>query len=256
MELARNRALCQPPTGGAATDDAVLCEGVPGLRHLEVMSGIGDAAVVASISPEGVHAPSQRSTATPELRRITLRFRQLTDIIDRFELRLPRALDVAPDGELPCRVAEALPGEGCNCAALPGRSTPSPELNKAVKDELEKGEQCGGTTGRACNSFCVCALDQASGPSLTSCQNDKVADGAAPGYCYIDGEHKNEAGQPAPIGNRELVANCPAGGQRKLRFVGRDTPAKRRGHLHCLHGRDALRLLSRTGVSLELASGE
>jgi hypothetical protein len=219
-DLPRNSALCQPPTGGAATTTQYFAKAYPGLRHLEVLSGIGNAAVVASICPKVTTAPVEDPSYgyNPALE-------ALTDIIiDRFELCLPRALDVAPDGELPCRVAEALPSEACDCAALPGRTAPSPELDKAVKDELAKSGHCGGDSGKKCSDFCVCALSQASGPSLTSCQNDKTADVETPGYCYIDGEREDDSGQPAPIGNTELVANCPAGSQRKLRFVGRDTP--------------------------------
>jgi hypothetical protein len=219
-DIPRNRALCQPPTGGAATTTQYYAKAYPGLRHLEVMAGIGNAAVVASICPKEIALPPTDPSYgyNPALA-------ALTDIIiDRFELCLPRPLDVAPDGELPCRIAEALPSPTCDCSALPGRTAPSQELESAVRDELEKGGHCGGDTERDCNTFCVCALAQASGPSLTSCQNDKTAESAEPGYCYIDGERKDEAGQPAPIGNSELVANCPVGAQRKLRFVGRDTP--------------------------------
>jgi hypothetical protein len=219
-DIARNRPLCQPPSGGEATTTQYYAKAYPGLRHLEVLKGLGDAAVVASTCPKVTAPPVDDPSYgyNPALE-------ALTDlIIDRFELCLPRALDVSPTGELPCRVTEAWPSTSCDCSALPGRTAPSRVLEDAVRDELEKGGHCGRGTGRACTDYCVCALSQATGASLTSCQNEKVADGAEPGYCYIDGEHKDETGQPSPIGNRELVANCPAGSRRKLRFVGRDTP--------------------------------
>ncbi len=109
----------------------------------------------------------------------------LTDIIiDRFELCYPRPLNVAPDGELPCRVAEALPSPTCNCSALPSRTAPARSSESAVNDELEKGGHCGGDTERDCNTFCVARSLKRSRPSLTSCQNDKTAEGANPAMLH------------------------------------------------------------------------
>lgn len=51
-EPLRNRAVCQPPEGGAATTTQYFGKAYPGLRILEVLRDFGDNSVVGSICPK------------------------------------------------------------------------------------------------------------------------------------------------------------------------------------------------------------
>jgi hypothetical protein len=49
-----NYAMCQPPGGGAAGTTQYFEQAYPGLRHLQVLKGLGDSAITASICPKVV----------------------------------------------------------------------------------------------------------------------------------------------------------------------------------------------------------
>jgi hypothetical protein len=51
-DLAMNSALCQPPGGGAASTTQYYEGAFPGLRQLQVLRGLGDGAITASICPK------------------------------------------------------------------------------------------------------------------------------------------------------------------------------------------------------------
>ena len=53
-EQANNRPLCEYPNGPTADGIQRFAKAYPGLRHLEVLKGIGDNAIVASICPKNV----------------------------------------------------------------------------------------------------------------------------------------------------------------------------------------------------------
>ena len=48
----RNLALCQPPAGGSAGSTQYFAKAYPGLRQLEVLKGLGQSGLVASICPK------------------------------------------------------------------------------------------------------------------------------------------------------------------------------------------------------------
>jgi hypothetical protein len=213
-ETPRNRPLCQPPTGGPAGTTQYFGKAYPGLRPLEVLRGIGDSAIVASICPK-VLTPGEPGYG----------YQPAVDaIVDRMTIVLggrcpPRPLAVQPghDGELPCVVVEALPPQtDCSCSSA-GRSPASPEARRMVERQMLERQQCGTAETPSCDSLCYCEIAQASGDNLDRCLNDPLG-GSEPGYCYLD-----PFGTP-PRGNPELVADCGSA-QRKIRFVGPDTPA-------------------------------
>ncbi|HEV8246155.1 MAG TPA: hypothetical protein VGP93_10325, partial [Polyangiaceae bacterium] len=218
-DIARNRPLCQAPAGGPAGTTQYFAKAYPASRELEVLKGLDQRGIVASICPKVTGGdPEEPSYGYNP----ALDF--MADIIvGSLDRCLPRALEVEPDGQLPCRVAEAT-REACDCSALPGRKAPSAELDAAVRSELETRGQCGAGSGTPCSEYCVCEIEQSSGDALLACQSEESPSEQSPGYCYIDAEHTDENGAPAPIGNPALVASCPIGNQRKLRFVGKNTP--------------------------------
>jgi hypothetical protein len=60
---------------------------------------------------------------------------------------------------------------------------------------------------------------------LYACQNDVTTPTNVVGFCLIDQMLTDDGGAPAPLGNPELVAECPSNERRLLRFVGAETPA-------------------------------
>jgi hypothetical protein len=150
-------------------------------------------------------------------------------IIDRLKEALggrclPRKLVPDAEGEVPCKVVEAIiqPATGCPGAGeIAGRELTievEPELDRAVRAELRRTGVCDGSTAIDCASMCLYTIQQTSGADLAACQEGGTN---VTGYCYID---------PAPppigsgVGNPELVATCPASQKRLLRFVGDRTP--------------------------------
>lgn len=212
-ELPRNRSLCQPPGGGPAETTQYFGKAYPGQRPLEVLRGIGESAIVASICPKVLTQGQPGYGYEPAV----------DAIVERLKVVLagrcpPRPLAVAPgaEGNLPCMVVEALPpSSACTCSAA-GRTPASPEARSMVARRLAEQDQCDTPGTPACASLCFCEIAQARGASLDLCLNDPAGSNE-PGYCYID-----PFGTP-PLGNPALVADCGPN-PRKIRFVGPDTP--------------------------------
>jgi hypothetical protein len=215
-ETARNRPLCQPPQGGNAETTQYFGKAYPGLRPLEVLRGIGDSAIVASICPKVLTLGQPGYGYEPAV----------DAIVDRLKVVLngrcpprPLAVQQRADGKLPCVVVEALPapsdGSSCSCSA-PGRSAASASAQALVQRGLAERHECGEPGTPACSAFCFCQLAQAEGETQKQCLNDP-AGSSTPGYCYVD-----PFGDP-PQGNPALVSQC-GDSKRLIRFVGPDTP--------------------------------
>lgn len=215
-ELDRNRPLCQPPAGGAPEPTQYFGKAYPGLRPLEVLKGIGDSAIVASICPKVLDETQPAYGYQPAV----------DAIVERLKIQLlgrcpPRPLEVTPDGSLPCVVVEAqAPALGaaaaCSCAAERRRPASAAAQNM-VRQQLAERQQCGTATTPACADYCLCELQAAEGAARDQCLND-VGESATPGYCYVDPFGDAHQGNPA------LVEKCEEGKKRLVRFVGPNTP--------------------------------
>jgi hypothetical protein len=69
-ELVTNRAVCQPPEGGAPSTTQYGAGAYPSLRQLEVLREIGNSAVVTSACPRDVEMTTSTSGYAPALRAI------------------------------------------------------------------------------------------------------------------------------------------------------------------------------------------
>jgi len=215
-ELMLNRPLCQPPGGGAAVATQYFGKAYPGLRPLEVLKGIGDSAIVASICPKVLTEGQPGYGYEPAV----------DAIVDRLKVALagrclPRPLAVEPgaEGKLPCVVVEAGQSQGaCSCDTAQ-RKPASAEEQALVLKQLAERSECGTSDTPPCTaaSFCLCELAQAEGPSLNECLNSELGS-ATPGYCYV-----NPYGD-SPHGNKALVQSCDPASRQLIRFVGPDTP--------------------------------
>ncbi|HEU5075909.1 MAG TPA: hypothetical protein VFU02_17065, partial [Polyangiaceae bacterium] len=206
--------LCQQPDGSYA-DTQLYAKAYPGLRHLEVLQGVGESGIVASICPKVSPTAGDAATPDPNVGYNPAVDALLTVIGSKLGGKcVPRQL--APDtttGRVPCAMVEVLPanaqGQCEPCSAVPGRRDPEAKLARSVRRELQAGGRC---TTADCPGTCLCEIEQSEGTELDACQTESNA--SSPGYCYIDAA--------LSLGDPALVQDCP--GQRGLRFVGADTP--------------------------------
>jgi hypothetical protein len=214
------KPLCQDPNTGAYSSTQFFAKAYPGVRHLQVLKGLGDNAIVASICPKVLDV---------EARHPSFGYNPAVDsIVDVLAVSLrgtclPRELDVAKDGSVPCKVIEHArlkSNETCSCAGA-GRQDPDPSILPAVWGEMAKSGLCGRGPGQAsCESQCICEITPAGGESdndcstvdspLESCQCEQETN--VVGYCYID--------PGKGIGSAELVSDCRNSAPRVLRLVG------------------------------------
>lgn len=227
---ANNSPLCNPPAGGVASTTQYAAKGYPGPRFLQVLKDYGPNSIVASICPKIVSDKANPSYGYNPA---------VTAIIDRLKEALggrclPRKLSPTSGVDettgkalpptVPCKVIEARipkPGEACGCGegrepGVVGVDTPTDTLKlaNAVRAGLQSAGNCG-TAGKPCTDYCLCGVTQLAG--FRGCEFDDPPPAALAGYCYID--------KAQNIGNPALVSACPASQQRKLRFVGANTPA-------------------------------
>ncbi|HVR18341.1 MAG TPA: hypothetical protein VMS65_01550 [Polyangiaceae bacterium] len=220
----KNSSLCEYPNGPNTDGVQRFAKAYPGLRHLEVLKGVGDNAIVASICPKNVEPAPGLAPASDPSYGYNPAVASILDIIgDRIGNQcLPRRLepDTNPEsetfGKVPCNVIEAVHTDACACDATKGRSPLKDDLRAGAHDALRGQGDCGGDTGVDCNSYCLCEVEQ-----LTGSQGEACLDGSKDpnlyGYCYVDAEQG--------LGNPELVATCEPNKKRVLRWVGEGLPA-------------------------------
>jgi len=228
-ESAYDRPLCSYPNGPSNDGLQHAAKAYPGVRELDVLRGVGENAIVASICPKHTAPSTGLSEKTDGSYGYNPAIHAMGEIFtDRLAKQcLPRSLPVEKDpaaatyGQVPCAVVEAMPKRdaACSCDTSHGRlplGASDDKLAPAVAEELRSEGRCDGATGTACNSYCLCKVEPLAGAELDACQAG-TEDSATYGYCYID---------PAQgIGNKALIADCPATTQRSLRFVGDGLPA-------------------------------
>jgi hypothetical protein len=193
---AASNPLCQSATGYSTAQ--VRAKGYPGIRELQVLQGLGDQAVVASICPSNLtNATAADYGYRPAIAALVGRMRS--------ELRgrcLPRELQVLDDGGVACTIIEAfnpMPGAACNCADLPGRADVDPTL---ITPEVRS------------QGSCFCEIVQLDGADRTACETFVSPPGnVKSGWCYVDPAQKQNPAE-CPV-----VATCPPDDQRTIRFV-------------------------------------
>lgn len=209
-DLVYNRSLCQPPEGGLPDIVQRSAKAYPGLRHLQVLKEVGDAAIVASICPKVLDKSDEDYGYNPAVK--ALIDRVTNSVVRRC---LSHGLPLDEQGRVPCEVVQAFPkaGGGCNCAALGLAELADPTLVDAVQDELVSLGQCGNADPK-CTGLCRCQLPQFEGVQLVDCQNSFEISNVS-GFCYISAA----PGEPF-VGNVGFVKDCPADRRRDLRLLG------------------------------------
>jgi hypothetical protein len=222
-EFNNNRSLCEYPNGPGTHGIQVAGKAYPGVRTLEVLRGISENAIVASICPKYMEpAAGLRPDEDPSYGYNPA----VHSIVEVFRRRLggqclPRPLPVEDDGSVPCAVVEVLPraqGAACSCDASKGRlplDADDAKLPSAIATQLVEEDQCG-PNGIDCRDHCMCKLASLEGSALEACRAGSQ-DPNVYGYCYIE----PDKGFGAP----ELVEGCPESENRLLRYMGGGVPA-------------------------------
>jgi len=189
--------LCQ--VGNAYSTNQVKAKAYPGTRELEVLKGIGDQAIVASICPANVADPNASDYGyRPAIEALINRLRNA--------LRgrcLPRQLEVdEATKQVPCVIVEAFnpaPGSDCNCEdpMYAGRSV-------AAGDVITPEIKAAGT--------CRCVINQLEGGPQDTCRRTTIAPAdIGGGWCYVD---------PAQnVGSCDVVSACSPTDRRLIKFV-------------------------------------
>lgn len=147
---------------------------------------------------------------------------------------LPRSLGAGlpgrdDDGRVPCAIGELKPS-ACDCSQ-PARAPLSASLLSALRQKMRTSGACDTSTTVSCDTLCGCEIVQTPGlasdpgSELHACQNELSPGASVAGFCEIDQMRTDASGAPAPLGNPELVAQCPSNEKRLLRFVGAGEPA-------------------------------
>jgi hypothetical protein len=220
--------LCEPVDPADPTSPRTRqarAKGYPGLRQLALVKALGFQAQAGSICPAQLTDPSAPSYGyRPALQHI---FDRLTSVVDGqcFQKSLP----VDPAGQVACAVVEArntgehLDAASCDafCAKRPGRIA-VPAAHAKLRDMVLTDP-----LSQSSGLDCACEIPQLGGQPgcgvvsspLAACQCDPaevpVFDGqSVDGWCYVD------AMTSPPVGDPEILKNCPDTEKRLLRFVG------------------------------------
>ena len=186
----------------------------PGRRQLAVLKGMDSQAIVASVCPANM---SNNAASDFGYRPA------IGAIVERLKAALQgtcwnQELTIADDGTVACVVLEATKGDvdgDGNALCTPCES--SDGARTEASDQQKRALQ-GDPVFKENGLNCVCQINQAApGDALNACVTQEVVNNVA-GWCYIDPSQRTEH-------NADIVASCPAGNKRLIRFVGNNIPA-------------------------------
>jgi hypothetical protein len=201
--------LCQSKSDGSYGKAQRRAKAYPGTRHLEVLKGMADQGIVASVCPVQVTDASKQDYGYQPA---------IGAIIDRLRYKLKgpcltRPLTPSKDGQVSCVVIEAQKSQGEACCSGQARRAVSADHEAMLKEAQADFSAAG--------ADCFCEIDQLHGDGLSVCQNDvsvvPVGADSTPvnGWCYVDDQ----------TGAAALLDGCSAGQRYKVRYVGAGQPA-------------------------------
>jgi len=215
-----------PPGGNPGTPQNPLCQaadgtygnlqlgakGYPGTRELQMLQGLGEQAIVASICPANVNDASALDYGyRPAIAALISRMRNA--------LRgrcFPQQLAVNSDGQVPCAMVEAFnPAPGAVCECTPPGRVPIASNSPVLSAEIRAFASC----------FCEITQladgkDSQQPMAGTICQTQASPAGTEPsGWCYVD---PSQAGVTA-FAQCQIVRTCPPTERRIIRFPNPDS---------------------------------
>jgi hypothetical protein len=208
-----NNPLCQDPVTGAYGTDQLFAKAYPGIRELQVLRGVGDNAIVASICARNLGQAASSDASTPSAAQDYGYRPAVEAIVDRLKSKLvgrclPRALEKDPTGHYPCSIIEATPVAGAVCDKSRGRLPPNLRVIAPALERLRAAGFCDAEGRMPCAELSLCELQEAG----DECHRDQT-DQPIPGWCYVDPAANPGKDDPS------LVEKCSASMRRTLRFV-------------------------------------
>lgn len=201
--------LCQARDGSFGTTQ-YFAKAYPGLRQLNVLQGVGESAVVASIcAKETSNVESPDYGYRPAMQAVVDKLKgKLTQVC------FDRQLQTEAGGQTNCRVVELRPNaDTCSCEGI--RTAPTEVVLDSVRHQMRAQKLC--HSDSECDAMCACEVQQVpsgAGGTLNSCQTDPQS--TDDGWCYVDANLNPQSEQ--------LVANCQQAAKRTVRFVGDGVP--------------------------------
>ncbi|MBI4703804.1 MAG: hypothetical protein HY744_22060 [Deltaproteobacteria bacterium] len=207
FDPANDNPLCQDDQDGFGQIQ-FRAKAYPGRRQLQFLQRSGAQGIVASICPaQLVDAGAFDLGYRPAI----------VAIVERLEAALAgtclaRSLPVDKKGRAACFVLEArLTSGACSCTGRGRRAVSAAHRAAVAAAEADPANP---------GWNCFCEIVQVAGEDLDACQNEieepVVNSHGEPvdGWCYIDATAK------PPVGSPDLVASCPPGERRLVRFTG------------------------------------
>ncbi len=155
----------------------VRAKAFPTIRELEVVRGLGEQGIAASLCPQEIlSADSPLYGYNPGVKAIVDR---LANAISR--QCLPRPLGTDEKGEVSCLMLAVLPDAGDTCAAHKGYVSVGTDVLKTFRDAQKsagKGDQA---------NLTVCSIDQIVVPKGESCDGTLPERTRGTGWCYVSG---------------------------------------------------------------------
>jgi hypothetical protein len=196
--------LCWDVTTGTYGTLQYRAKAYPSRRQLAVLKGLDSQGIVASVCPANLRdATAGDYGYLPAIAAIVDRL-----VATMAPVCMQTELTIRADGSVDCELVEATrDGASGNVACPPCegvRGDVSPDVRKSIEADPIYVQ----------NGFgCMCALRQTPpGPELRACVSEPTVSGIE-GWCYVDPGQREDH-------DAQLVANCPAGTRRTIRFVG------------------------------------
>jgi hypothetical protein len=195
-----NNPLCSPNVNDMGKNTLqTKAKAYPGLKHLSIARGMGSQGIVGSICPSQLNDASKPDFGyRPSIRALVDRVSQALH-----GECLPKQLTPDAQGQVACVLLEGTVSPSCVCDPTRARSVVSAAHQPLV--QAAKQDPVG------MNLSCFCEIDQDATPD---CETSTAP--TSNGWCYVSASE-------GP-GQAQIVANCPAGVQQTIRFVGTGQP--------------------------------
>jgi len=191
--------LCQENASGAFGKTQYRAKAYPGVRELQVLKGVGNQGIVASICPaQQTDVQAKDYGYRPAIGTIIERLKEALG-----GKCLPRSFSGQGD-EVPCLILEASTNSPCDCSTA-GKQ-PVSEQHKVAEEAAKLDPLNPGWT-------CFCEIQQLTVETgLEQCLNSETEPQNVHGWCYVD--------PAAGKGSWDVVKDCPETQKRIIRMVG------------------------------------
>jgi hypothetical protein len=211
-EAIKESPLCEDYPEGNFDGTQIKAKAYPSIRHLQVLKDVGEQALVASICPKNVGSLEGSEPASDPNYGYNPAVRGILDLVKNSVtagcIGAELATEATSDGyQLACPLVAL--GNDCSCdPALGHAALPAPD-EAIIREALAEAGYC---QDAACDGLCLCELGELGGELLGACKNETSIDFGESGFCVLDTSNGDT--------NPTLLAGCPEGRKRAIRFSG------------------------------------